>query len=199
MKLFTFGLIFLLFGNISFASDEKIELKDIGIFNAKVPEKNFSDDLVDARIHKLEHHKKMGHITMGLMVASFVSAVLGKHQIDDERSKRGGIKSGDDAGKMNLHMGIAALTTASYFTTAYFSLSAPKSDEMEDEPARKWHKGLAWVHGTAMVLAPILGYLAFKDYHDGEDPSGLAKLHRPIMMVGFAAFAASYSIAVYEW
>ncbi len=136
---------------------------------------------------------------MGLMVASFASAYLGKKKIDDDRAARGGVKSTEDASNMNLHMGISALTLVSYFTTAYFSLSAPKPDDFAQTSARSWHTGLAWIHGSAMVLAPVLGYLAFKDYHDGKDPSGIAKLHRPLMMVGFGAFAASYSIAVYNW
>lgn len=181
-----------------YAADE-VKLSDVGIFHSRVPSEQFTDAMFEKRTHMLEHHKMMGHITMGLMVASFASAFIGRKKIDDDRASRGGLKSADDASNMNLHMGIAAATLASYFTTAYFSLGAPKPDDFEDSSARKWHKGLAWIHGSAMVLAPVLGFLAFKDYHNGKDPSGLAKLHRPLMMLGFGAFTASYAIGVYSW
>jgi hypothetical protein len=179
--------------------NNKVELKDLSIFNSKVPAKQFDDKFLERRHHMLDHHKKMGHVTMGLMTASFITAAIGKKKIDDARAARGGARSGDDAGELNLHMATALATMASYYTTAYFSLNAPKSDDMTDSGARTWHKNLAWVHGTAMVLGPILGMLAFKDYHDGGDPSGISKMHRPLMMLGFTAFAASYGIAVYNW
>lgn len=197
-KLTAIALCFLLSFS-GYAAENEVELSDIGIFNATVPADKFTDSMLELRTHKLEHHKMMGHVTMGLMAASFITAIIGRKGIDDDRAARGGGKSTKDASNMNLHMGVSALTLASYFTTAYFSLSAPKPSDFESSTARHWHKGLAWIHGTAMVLAPVLGYLAFKDYHDGKDPSGLAKLHRPLMMAGFGAFAASYTIAVYNW
>jgi hypothetical protein len=178
---------------------QKFDLKELSIFNATVPDKEFTAQVADKRSHMLDHHEKMGHITMGLMAATVATAIIGAHKIKDERSKRGGLKSKDDASKLNLHMGLAVASLASYFTTAYFSLSAPKPEGMEDETSRLWHKRLAWIHGASMILAPVLGYFAFKDYHDGKDPSGISKLHKPLMFVGVAAFAASYSIAVYEW
>ncbi len=199
MSKFVWALLILTLSFGAVASDSELALSDIGIFSATVPSEKFNDSMVELRHHKLDHHKMMGHVTMGLMIASFATAMIGRKKIDDDRAARRGVKSSDDAGNMNLHMGVSALTLASYFTTAYFSLSAPKPDDFVESSARHWHKGLAWIHGTAMVLAPVLGYLAFKDYHDGKDPSGLAKLHRPLMMAGFGAFAASYTIAVYNW
>lgn len=193
--------IFLVFTvlNSSVFANADLELKDIGLFNAVVPEKDYNPKINDLRIHKLEHHKKMGHITLGLMTATFATAVLAKHNVDQKRADRGGLMRPGDASEYHLHMGLAAASLISYFTTAYFSLSAPKPENYPETPARAWHKALAWIHGPAMVLAPILGFLAFKDIHDGGDPSGVAKLHRPVMMLGFAAFAASYGIAVYNW
>jgi hypothetical protein len=191
--------ILFLFIFFSLQTQAQVKMEDLGVFSSSVPEGQMTDSILEMRENKLHHHKKMGHITMGLMTASFLTAVLAKHDIDDARSSRGGLRSKDDASKLNLHMGLSLATLASYYTTAYFSLSAPKSDAYQDESARSWHKGLAWIHGPAMILAPILGALAFKDHHDGEEVGGLGKLHKPVMMAGFAAFLASYSIAVYSW
>jgi hypothetical protein len=96
-------------------------------------------------------------------------------------------------------MGLAVTSLVSYYATAYYSLSAPKPEGMVDEKSRQWHKGLAWIHGTAMVLAPVLGLMALKDYHDGKDPTGIAKVHKPLMILGYAAFAASFTIATLEF
>ena len=179
--------------------ERALKLQDLALPSAQNSAAEFTDQQLERRIVMLERHKMMGHVTMGLMLASFASALWGVKKIDDDRAARGGLKSKDDASNMNLHLGISALTLASYYTTAYYALAAPKPADFEDSAARHAHKGLAWIHGTAMVLAPILGLLAFKDYHDGKDPSGLAKLHRPVMMAGFGAFAAAYGIAVYNW
>jgi cytochrome bd-type quinol oxidase subunit 2 len=176
-----------------------ITLKDVGVFKASVPDDQFGPEFAESRATKLHHHKKMGQVTMGLMTATFLTALWSKHEVDDARAKRGGQSSTDDANKYNLHMGLALTTLVSYYATAYYSLSAPKPQGMVDEKARNWHKGLAWVHGTAMVLAPVLGLLALKDYHDGKNPEGIAKLHKPVMMAGFAAFAAAFTIATLEF
>lgn len=197
-KMTSFLVLLCLASTDTFASS-KLEMSELGLFNAIVPEKEWTTEMNDLRSHKLEHHKKMGHITLGLMTATFASAVWAKHEVDNARASRGGLARPGDASKYHLHMGLAAASLISYFTTAYFSLSAPKPDNYPESPARAWHKGLAWIHGPAMILAPILGFLAFKDIHDGGDPSGLGKLHKPVMMAGFAAFAASYGIAVYNW
>jgi hypothetical protein len=184
----------------TYAAEETkvITLKEVGVFKASVPDDQFGPEFAESRATKLHHHKKMGQVTMGLMTATFISALWSKHEVDDARAKRGG-NSTDDASKYNLHMGLALTTLVSYYATAYYSLSAPKPEGMSDEKARKWHKGLAWIHGTAMVLAPVLGVLALKDYHDGNDPEGIAKLHKPVMMAGFAAFAAAFTIATFEF
>lgn len=198
-KIIVLLYLFLSINPLHADASKKLNPKDFGLLRPSVPADKWTDEFEDRREHMLKHHRKMGHMTFGLMLLSAASAVWGVHEIESERSKRGGAYSGDDAGKLNLHMAIATATMASYYTTAYFSLGAPKRDDYEDESARVWHKRLAWVHGASMLLGPILGMLAFKDYHDGKDPEGIAKLHRPLMFAGLAAYSAAYTIAVLEW
>jgi hypothetical protein len=71
-------------------------------------------------------------------------------------------KDPSDADNFNIHMASVGLTLASYFTTAYFSINAPNSDVMEDIDSVKWHKRLAYVHMSAMVIGPILGLKAME-------------------------------------
>jgi|GEM_PF-3394119 len=177
----------------------KVTLQDLSIFNARVPEAQFDETLAHARAEKLHKHKKWAHHTTGLMLLTAALGVWGKKEIDDEREKRNGVKSTDDAKKLTPHMFMAFTTLASYGTTAYYSLSAPRPDNMQDEPARIWHKRLAYIHGPAMLLSPFIGMLAFKKYHDGQDPSGIAKLHRPIMWTGFAAYMAAFSTMTFTF
>lgn len=169
----------------------EITFQDLSIFNARVPSKQFSAELSEKRAHLLHHHKMFGHITMGLMTATVAAAIYGSHEMKDRR-KKNGHHSSSDVKDMHLHMGLAGVSLASYFTTAYMAWRAPRPEEQQDENARSWHKGLAYIHVPSMILAPILGILAMKDIHDGHGPDGIAKLHRPLMFLGYGAFVGSY-------
>lgn len=185
------------FTSLTLAADQNIQLKDIGIFNSLIPDEKFSSEMTDLRLNRLEWHKRFAHLTSALILASFGSAYYGRKEIDDARNSRGGVKSTEDAKELHLHMGISLLTLLSYSTTAYYSLSAPKPVSFSDDSKRSWHKNLAYIHGTSMALAPILGFMAFKKYHDGKNPSGVSKLHRPVMMIGSLAFFVSFSVMTF--
>lgn len=194
-----FTLFLILMTQISYAEEVKtisdaraaIRFQDLSIFNANVPADQFNEELSTKRIHLLKHHKLLGHVTMGLMTATVATAIYGAHEMKDRRQKKGH-HSPSDVKDMHLHMGLAGVSLASYFTTAYMALRAPKVEEQQDENARQWHKGLAYIHVPAMILSPILGFLAIKDIHDGHNPNGIAKLHRPLMFLGYGAFLGSY-------
>lgn len=136
----------------------------------------------------------MTHVTFAFMLLAGATAVIGRNQIDDDRAMRGGAKSSSDASNLNLHMALGGATLASYYTAAYMSLSAPKPRGVEDTKKVSWHKRLAWIHGPAMIAAPILGFLAYQNYKDGKDPEGLGKLHRPVMWAGVAAYTVSFTL-----
>lgn len=171
---------------------EELALSNFSLFQKTIPEKEFTDEMLSKRLHMLDHHKKMGHVTMGLMTATVVTAIMSKHKVDDNRAKNNGLKTKSDASKMHMHMGVALASLVSYYATAYFALNAPKHEGMEDESSKVWHKKLAWIHGTSMVLAPVLGFLAMKDLEKGKDPEGIAKLHKPIMYAGYSALLGAY-------
>ncbi len=77
--------------------------------------------------------------------------------------------------RLSLGTGTAAL----YFTTAYFAIRAPKVAGTQTHGPIRLHKALAWIHGTGLVLTPILGAMAFQQKSNGEK----------VDAVFFAAFA----------
>ena len=170
---------------------ENHDEKKLSWFDLRIPESQYTKEMQDERNHKLVMHKHMAGVTLGLVAASILTAVLAKKGVDDDRAARGGRMDRSDADNFNLHVMTAGLTLASYLATAYFSMSAPKADVMMDSEKVKWHKRLAFVHMPAMILGPILGLKAINDYKKGKNPSGIAKLHRPLMLAGAAALVGA--------
>lgn len=177
----------------SLSQSHAVEFKDLSIINAQVDEKDFSDDLAQKRLDYLDRHKKWGHITMGLMTATVLTGILSRHYMGPDKQRTRQEKT-HRSKKFIYHMSLGTLTTASYLTTAYQALRAPKISQWEDSTQKSWHKALAYIHLPAMILSPILGALAFKDYHNGQNPKGIAKLHRPITLLGSLAFLGSYLV-----
>lgn len=165
--------------------------KELTLLDLRIPEGQYTKDLQEVRDHKLKIHKHLAGATLGLAAASVLTAILAKKKVNDDRAARGGRMDSADAKDFNLHLATAGLTLVSYFTTAYFSISAPKAETMEDNNSVKWHKRLAYIHMPAMIIGPILGMKAISDYRKGRNPSGISKLHAPIMMVGVAALAGA--------
>lgn len=191
-RIFTSLLLSLLLCSNSFAQTQTAEpKKELTLFDLRIPEDQYTKDMQDVRERKLNGHKHLAALTLGLTVATVVTAVLAKNKVDDERAARGGRMEKSDADNFNLHVMTAGLTLASYFTTAYYSMSAPKADTVVDSDSVKWHKRLAFVHMPAMIIGPILGLKAIDDYKKGKNPSGVAKLHRPLMLLGAAALAGA--------
>ena len=61
----------------------------------------------------------------------------------------------------DLHAALGAATVGMYFTTAYFAIRAPKLPDTATRGPIRVHKALAWIHGTGMVLTPVLGAMAY--------------------------------------
>lgn len=188
MKFLLYTILF-----FSFHSYGQVKLSDLSLTNPYVDENNFSLEIAENRVHKLKMHQHLGYLTLTLATASAATAIMAKKDIDAKRSDRGGKKEASDANQFDLHLALGAATLVSYYTTAYYSLSAPKIKNTSDDKKRKIHKHLAYVHGSAMVLAPILGMMAHKDYKNSADPSGVAKLHRPVMLTGVLALVSAFA------
>ncbi len=169
--------------------------ESLSLFNLRIPDEAYNEELNQKRLHHLKAHRHGAHATLGLLGLTMATAFMAKKKVDDERSARGGRMSSSDANKFNIHLISASLTLASYFTTAYLGITAPKSESMADSNQITWHKRLAFVHMPAMILGPIFAYKAYSDYKDGKNPSGVGKLHRPLMFLGGAALLGAGIVA----
>jgi len=163
-------------------SRAEISLGDLGISETAVtltPQQKKDQEILEERHSMLKTHEVLGLTTLGLMTATMLT--------------------GGSALDKDTHMYLGMTTGLLYFTTAYYSLSAPKPSGIKDRGNIVWHKRLAWIHFPAMVLAPILGYMYKKNEEDNKKSSFLVKQHPTIAGVGFGAFALSAALMTIEF
>lgn len=154
-------------------------LKDLG-FSPEQSQGSAQDQArLDRRAHMLKIHQRLGLITAAPLLATLLTSngAAGRH----------GTASGRD-----LHATLGAVTAGLYFTTASFSIFAPRVPGTTLRGPIKWHRRLAWIHGPGMILTPLLGALAFEQRSKGERIHGIARAHS---VVG-AATGIAYGLAV---
>lgn len=170
-------VLLLIFSNQAFA---ELTLNDLGVTETKA-EDSFTLSKSDQTIRtkKLKRHEVLGLVTLGAMTATMFT--------------------GGSAMDSNVHMYLGMTTAALYFTTAYYSLTAPKPQGVIDRGRIKWHKGLAWIHFPAMILVPYLGYMYKKNEEDGKKHSALEKQHSTFAGLLYGSFALSATLMVLEF
>ena len=126
----------------------------------------------------LKIHQRLGLITTAPLVATVIAGTFA-----------GGRQTTSTGRKVHAALGVS--TAALYFTTASFAIFAPKVHGTTVKGPIRWHKALAWIHGTGMVLTPVLGALAYSQRSRGERVHGIANLHGPVGIVTVGAYAAA--------
>lgn len=177
---FLITCLFILTG--SFSANAELELKDLGLSEAEVklsPAELKTQKILEKRHSMLKTHEVLGLTTLGLMSATMLT--------------------GNSGATGDVHMYLGMATGLMYFTTAYYSFSAPKPATIKDRGMIVWHKRLAWVHFPAMLLAPILGYMYKQNEEHDRKSSSLVKQHSAVAGVGFAAFALSAALMTFEF
>jgi cytochrome b561 len=133
------------------------------------------------RTRKLQLHQKLGLATLALVAATAAVA-----------------KEGEPAPESHEVLGVT--TGLFYFTTAYFSLTAP---EPKVEGSKGWnmkiHRAMAFIHFPAMALLPFAGSQASRAYKDNKDPGGLGKYHKDLANVALAALSVSALSVVFDF
>ena len=154
-------------------------LKDLGFTPEQAQGSAQNQALLDKRSHMLKIHQRLGLITAAPLLATVLTAngAAGRH----------GTASGRD-----LHATLGSITAGMYFTTAYFSLFAPKVQGTSTRGPIRLHKFLAWIHGPGMILTPALGALAFEQRSKGEKVHGIASAHGVVA----GATAIAYGLAI---
>jgi hypothetical protein len=130
---------------------------------------------LDRRTHMLKMHQRLGLIT----TVPFIATLIVSNQAASRKSSASG---------RELHAALGGLTAGMYFTTASFAIFAPKIPGSQTRGSIRLHKALAYVHGTGMVLTPILGALAYEQRNNGQKVHGIAQAHSAVAAVTGAAY-----------
>ena len=142
--------------------------------------------MLDKRTHMLKVHQTLGLITAIPMVASLITGPQAK-----AKGKNGQDITEPTPANLDFHIALGGLTTGLYWTTAYYSIFAPKVPGVKPKGAIRLHRDLEWVHGPGMILTPILGIMAYKQENAGEKVHGIASHHGTVAYVTAAAYGAS--------
>ena len=154
-------------------------LKDLGLSPDQTQGNLQEQARLDKRSHMLKMHQRLGLITTIPLLATVISG-----------SFAGG-KETSSTGR-DLHAALGSVTTGLYFTTAYYSIFAPRIAGTQTRGPIRLHKALAWIHGPGMILTPILGVMAFNQLSRGEKVHGIASAHGAVAYVT----AAAYGLAI---
>lgn len=154
-------------------------LGDLGFPPAQTQGNAQEQARLDKRSHMLKIHQRLGLITAFPLVATVITGTFA-----------GGRSTSTTA--RDLHAGLGSVTAGLYFTTAYFSVFAPRIPGTKTRGPIRLHKALAWIHGPGMVLTPILGAMAFEQKSQGERIHGIASAHGAVAVVT----AAAYGLAI---
>jgi hypothetical protein len=161
-------------------------LQDLG-FTAEQTQANAQmQAMLDKRTHMLKVHQALGLITAIPMVASLITGPQAK-----AKGKNGQTITEPTAANLDFHIALGGLTTGLYWTTAYYSIFAPKVPGVKPKGAIRLHRDLEWVHGPGMILTPVLGIMAYKQENAGEKVHGIASQHGTAAYVTAAAYGAS--------
>jgi hypothetical protein len=134
---------------------------------------------LNKRSHMLKIHQRLGLITTVPLIATLFTGGLAGGKSTSSTSR-------------DLHATLGSVTAGLYFTTAYFSIFAPRVPGTVTRGPIRLHKTLAWIHGPGMILTPILGAIAFDQRSRGEKVHGIASAHGAVAVVT----AAAYGLAI---
>jgi hypothetical protein len=154
---------------------ETIALGDLGFSTDQTQGSAADQARLDKRSHMLKMHQRLGLLTAASFVATLVSS-----------TNAGGRRA--TASGRDWHAGLGLLNTALYVTTASFAIFAPKIPGTETRGPIRIHKALAWIHGTGMIVTPILGAMAFDQRSNGQRVTGAASYHGAAAAVTTIAF-----------
>jgi hypothetical protein len=161
-------------------------LQDLGFTPQQTQANAQMQEMLEKRTHMLKVHQTLGLITAIPMVASVITGPQAK-----AKGKKGQIITEPTAANLDFHIALGGLTTGLYWTTAYYSIFAPKVPGVKPKGAIRLHRDLEWVHGPGMILTPVLGIMAYKQENAGEKVHGIASQHGTVAYVTAAAYGAS--------
>lgn len=166
-------------------------LSDLGLSPSQTAPNPALQARLDRHTQMLKIHQRLGLITLIPMAAAVISSGgATAHQ-------NGTGVTGGNTTSRDVHAALGGLTVGMYAATAYFAIAAPKIPESHVKGGIKFHKYLAYVHGTGMVLTPILGAMAFNQLNNGEKVHGIASAHTAVAWTTVLSYSAA--IVAVSW
>jgi hypothetical protein len=155
-----------------------ISLQDLGFLEKQAQGSAADQARLDKRSHMLKLHQRYGLIATIPLVATVIS---------------GGSAGGKEtsSGSRNLHAALGLTSVTLYSISTYYAIAAPHIPGTQTSGNTKWHKALAWVHGTGMILTPILGGMAYQQRKNGESVHGIASAHGAVAVTTVVVYAAA--------
>jgi hypothetical protein len=153
-------------------------LSDLGFSPQQLTGSPEEQARLDRRTHMLKIHQRLGLFTTAPLAATVVAGLFAGGR-QESRTGR------------NVHAALGAVTAGMYWTSASFAIFAPKVKGAKSSGPTRVHKMLAWVHGTGMVLTPLLGAMAYHQLSQGQRVHGIASYHGAVGVVTLSAYAAA--------
>jgi hypothetical protein len=153
-------------------------LGDLGFPNQQTQGNAIDQARLDRRSHMLQMHQRLGLITAIPLVATLIAS-----------GGAGGHSTSSTA--RDLHAALGSVTVGMYVWTASYAIRAPRIEGTKTRGPIRVHKALAWVHGTGMILTPVLGAMAFDQKSKGERVHGIASAHGAAAWITGIAYGAA--------
>jgi hypothetical protein len=155
--------------------------RSTGIAAPLTPESRKSE--LKLRRAMLVAHEISGFVTLDLMLTT---VYYGQKVLDTYPASRSLRRS---------HVGVADATIATYSLTALLSLLSPPPVIRRDETSTlSFHRALAWVHVTGIIITPIIASLAKKR---GASDLSIYRIHQVSAYITTTAFAASMVVITF--
>ena len=156
---------------ISYAAHADLQLNDLGFKQEELKLDPEITKVQEEREHKLKLHQGFGLAT----IAAMTTTVL----------------LGGSAKSNNAHKYAGIATGLLYWTTAYFTWTAPKPDTIKDSGSTKIHRALAFVHVPLMAIVPVIGLIHKNNDDKGRPSSGIVKAHGGLATAAYISFMAA--------
>jgi hypothetical protein len=158
--------------------------RTMGIAAPLTPESRKSE--LSLRRTMLVAHETSGFVTLGLMLTTVVYGQKVINQINDKSPS---------LSLRRTHIGFADATIATYSLTALLSLLSPPPVIRRDEMSTlSYHRALAWIHVTGIIITPFIASLAKRR---GASYESILRIHQVSGYITTTAFAASMIVITF--
>lgn len=155
--------------------------RSMGIAAPLTPESRKSE--LKLRRTMLVAHETSGFVTLGLMLTT---VYYGQKVLDAYPAP---------LSLRRTHIGFADATIATYSLTGFLSLLSPPPTIRRDEMSTlSYHRALAWIHFSGMIITPIIASMAQKQ---GASDKSVLRIHQISAYITTTAFAASMVVMTF--